>query len=83
MNNYMSYTMHMNLENSPNEKPRLGKNEALGQMNILHGIMMQMGRQDWEISPTLALIEKVKQDELTPEEGLIQMQAILDSKQEH
>ena len=73
----------MNFENNPNEKPKIDKSEALATMQGLLGQMQQLGRQDWEPSAALALIEQVKRDEITPEEGVARMQGILDSKQEH
>ncbi len=71
----------MTYENSQNEKPKINKNEALAKMQGIFGQMQQLGRQDWEPPAALALIEQVMRDEITPEEGVISMQAILDSKQ--
>lgn len=79
----MPYTIHMSFEKKQNEKPRKDKNEALVEMTIMHHKMMGMGRQDWEISPALLLLDQVTHDEITPEEGVARMQGILDSKQEH
>lgn len=74
----------MSYENNPNEKPPVDKkSEALAKMNGLLGQMEQLGRQDWESPAAMALIEQVMRDEITPDEGVIRMQGILDSKQEH
>jgi hypothetical protein len=73
----------MSFEKKQNEKPRKDKNETLVEMTIMHHKMMGMGRQDWEISPALLLLDQVIRDEITPEEGVARMQGILDSKQEH
>lgn len=79
----MHYTYTMNFENNPNEKLKMDKSDALATMQGLFGQMQQLGRQDWEPSAALALIEQVMRDELTSQEGVAQMQSILDSKQQH
>lgn len=74
----------MSLENIPTENLQVdNKSKALAKMNGLLGQMQQLGRQDWESPAAMALIEQVMRDEITPEEGVVQMQGILDSKQEH
>lgn len=74
----------MSFEIKPTENLQVdNKSKALAKMNGLLGQMQQLGRQDWESPAAMALIEQVMRDEITPEEGVVQMQGILDSKQEH
>ena len=70
-----------NFEITPSSGPSI--NEALSTMNGILGMIHQLGRNDSELSSAQSLIQQVEEGILSPQNGILAMQALLDSKQVH
>ncbi len=70
-----------NFENNFEAEPSL--NEALAIMHGILGMIYQLGRNDSEVPTAQVLLKQVESREMSPQEGINAMQALLDSKQVH
>lgn len=69
------------IAHTPEIEPSI--NEALATMNGIFGMIQQLGRNDSEIPTAQNLLSQVQKQEISPKEGVLAMQALLDSKQVH